>query len=222
MNELFFLLQLCLAMPLLLLAVFLGRTYLIGWVAFQGVLANFFVLKQIELFHCHVTASDVYVISGMLGLNLLRERYGMAAAKESLFTSLLFLVGFLFFSHLHLLFVPAAWDFTQGAYEILLSPSWRIIGASIGVFFVVSLFDIWFFSRLKKRWEGGLFALRLFLTLLVAESLDTVLFSFAGLYGIVDSVGSIIGVSLLIKGIAIVCQVPFGLLAKRIDGAVSV
>ena len=59
------------------------------------------------------------------------------------------------------------------------------------------------FARLRERWKGSYFSLRLVLCLAASQFLDTILFGFLGLYGIVDSLTQVLSVSLCIKAITI-------------------
>ena len=42
------------------------------------------MLKQITLFGLNATASDIFAIGSLLGLNLLREIYGITEAKKAI------------------------------------------------------------------------------------------------------------------------------------------
>ena len=83
------------------------------------------------------------------------------------------------------------------------------------VFFVVQQFDVRLFAALQRFFKGQKLPLRLALSLIVSQTLDTVLFSFLGLYGLVSALSDIILVSLLVKGIAIGASAPFTALIRR-------
>ena len=72
MNELIFLFHLVISLIFLGLAIRLGKIALGLYIGLSGVLANLFVVKQVQLFGLNATASDVFVIGGILGLNLLQ------------------------------------------------------------------------------------------------------------------------------------------------------
>ena len=197
MNELLFCLHTLVMVGFGFGALRLGSTALTTWVALQSVLANLFVLKQIDFLGFHVTCSDVFAIGSILGLNLLREFYGKEAAKRALwicFFSLAFFVGM---SQLHLLYTPNSYDSTQGAFETLLSPSPRLMAASLLVFFLVQQIDLRLFNLLKQRFSN--FSLRHVGALVCSQLIDTVLFSLLGLWGLVADLFDIIVISFLIK-----------------------
>ncbi len=205
MNEMLFILQTFLIVGFALGALRLGLSALTAWVAIQALIANLFVLKQITLFGFDVTASDAYVIGSLLGLNFLQEFFSKEDAKKATWICFFFMFFFTVISQLHLFYQPSAHDMTQSAFVTLLSPSPRLLMASMGVFFVVQQFDIRFFDFLKKIMPNSSFALRAAITLIVSQFLDTVLFSFTGLYGMVVSIIDIIIISYLIKLAVIFC-----------------
>jgi uncharacterized integral membrane protein (TIGR00697 family) len=65
--------------------------------------------------------------------------------------------------------------------------------------------DIRFFAFLKKILPQVSFAWRAAIALVFSQFLDTVLFSFAGLYGIVESILDIMVMSFFIKLVVIFC-----------------
>lgn len=205
MNEIIFLTQSLIIVSFALAAWKMGHAALTAWVAIQAVIANLFVLKQISLFGFEVTASDAFAIGSLLGLNLLQEHFGKEEAIKATWICFLLLFFFAVVSQLHLLFEPSFGDRAHPAFEVLLSPSPRIFLASLSVFFAVQQFDVRFFLYLKKQLPRVSFAGRAALALMVSQGLDTVLFSFAGLYGLVASITDIIIVSYIVKLAVIFC-----------------
>jgi len=205
MNEFIFFTQSLLIIGFCFGAFKLGKEALITWISLQALIANLFVLKQMSLFGLDVTASDVYVIGSLLGLNLLQEYFSRDEAVKATKICFYFMVFFTLISQLHLAYTPNLHDNSQTAFEILLTPSPRLLIASMSVFFIIQQIDIRFFAFLKKKLPNLNFAFRTCLTLILSQFLDTVLFSFAGLYGIVESVIDIIFMSFLIKIITIIC-----------------
>ena len=213
MNEVLFLGHILLVLFFLGVAVRWGQTSLMVYVALSGVLANLFVVKQITLFTLSVTCSDVFAVAGILGLNLLQELYGKPAARKAIYASLLGLLFFVIMAQIHLLYQPSAFDRTQMAFAVILGSSLRIVAASISVYFIVQQFDILFFGWLK-RFISHL-PLRLMSSLFVSQTLDTVLFSFLGLYGLVASMLDVIVMSMMIKCVIIACSSPIAAFFKR-------
>lgn len=214
MNELLFFTQTLLIVGFALGALKLGKEALTAWVAIQALIANLFVLKQITLFGFEVTASDVFAIGSLLGLNFLQEYFSKEDAAKATWICFFFMLFFTLVSQLHLFYAPSPNDTTQPAFSAILSLSPRLLIASMSVFFVVQQIDIRFFAFLKKRMGKTSFAVRAGIALVVSQFLDTFLFSFAGLYGIVASLTDIILLSFLIKLIVIFCFTSFMRFAK--------
>ncbi len=167
-----------------------------------------------SLFGLNVTTSDSFAIGSLLGLNFLQEHFSKEDAKQATWICFFFMFFFAVVSQLHLLYEPSLYDSTQESYIQILSPAPRLLFASMGVFFLVQQFDLRFFAFLKDRLPNLGFPIRAAIALVVSQFLDTFLFSFAGLYGMVISVIDIIVVSFAVKLIVIFCITPLLKLAK--------
>lgn len=209
MNEILFFTQTLLIIGFVLGALKLGKSALTTWVVVQALIANIFVLKQIALLGFNVTASDAFAIGSLVGLNLLQEYFGKEEAQKTTLICFFFMLFFALVSQMHLLYQPSSYDTTQAAFLAILSSSPRLLVASMSVFFIVQQMDIRFFAFLKKTFPQLSFASRIAMALALSQLVDTVLFSFAGLYGIVASILDIILVSLLVKFIVILCFTSF-------------
>jgi len=205
MNELIFLAQISLIVGFSLRALALGKEALVAWVAIQALIANLFVLKQITLFGLEATASDAFAIGSLLGVNFLQEYFNQEEAKRATWICFFLMVFFTLVSQLHVLYQPNVHDTTQSAFLTLLAPAPRLVMASISVFFVVQQFDIRFFAFLKITWPKASFSTRTAVSLVISQLLDTVLFSFAGLYGMMASIVGVIIISFVIKLLVIGC-----------------
>jgi queuosine precursor transporter len=182
-------------------------------VVLQDVFANLFVVKQISLFGFSVTCSDVFAIGGILGLNLFQEQYGRQEANQVVKASFLGLVFFMLMSKIHLFYHPLPSDQTHDAFAIVLSQTSRITLASIGVYWIVQKLDVQLFAFLKTIFTS--LPIRVGISLILTQFLDTVLFSFLGLYGIVESMFDVIFLSFLIKCIIIFCCMLFTKLMRK-------
>lgn len=205
MNELIFFVQTLLIIGFALGAFRFGKEALVAWISIQALIANLFVLKQVTLFGLDVTASDAFMIGSLLGLNFLQEYFSQEEAAKATKICFFFMLFFILVSQLHLLYQPISADVAQSAFLTLLSPSPRLMIASIAVFFIVQQVDIRFFAFLKKTFTRTNFAVRAAIALVFSQFLDTVLFSLAGLYGIVESLFDIMLMSFIIKLIVIFC-----------------
>jgi len=213
MNELLFFGHVLFTVASIFVALRLGSTALTALIALQTVFANLFVIKQMLFFGLEVTCSDVYAIGGIFALNVLQEFFGKETAKKAIRISFLASLFFVAMAQIHLLYLPSPSDQMHGAFAQIFSSTPRIVFASMAVYWLVQQFDYRFFGWLQTRFSA--FPFRLGLSLILSQTLDTILFSFLGLYGIVFSLLSIIVVSLFTKWIAITCSVPFSTFLKK-------
>jgi uncharacterized integral membrane protein (TIGR00697 family) len=217
MNEIIFITHIFVVISFVIAALRFGSSHsLISLVAVQAILANLFVVKQMNLFGMTVTCSDVYSIGCILSLNLLQEYYGKDLAKKAIQISFLGLIFFMLMSQIHLWYLPAPSDITHTSFQTIFAATPRIIFASIAVFYLVMKLDLTFFAWLKQKLAGKFLPQRVGLSLFFSQFVDTVLFSFMGLYGIVESVLDIILISYFVKCIMIVCSTPLVAFSKRL------
>ena len=203
MNISIFLLQIILQLIALRVVFKIGQVALAAFVILEAVLANLFVLKQINLFGLSVTASDSFIIGSMLGLALYQEFFGKEASKKlGLIT-----FGSLFFvtlaSMLHVGLTPHSADTSQVHYNYILSLAPRIALSSLTAYFIASRTDVLFFAFLKKSFTSMSFAKRTLISTLATQALDTFIFSFLALYGIVENLFHIITFSFCIKALCL-------------------
>lgn len=214
MNLSFFL-QIIIISSFLLGALALGKEALVSLICLCGILANIFVIKQIDLFRLTVTASDAYMVGCILGLNLLQEYYGKHITRKAILISFTFLIFYLLLAGIHLAFRPSLHDNSHLHFIALLTPMPRIIIASITSYITVQYIDYYFYGFLKRISNDRFLIGRNMLSLCVSQGIDTILFSFLGLYGVVNSLSSVILFSFTIKVIVISCAAPCVGLAKK-------
>lgn len=205
-NEILFFIHIFLVIGLVLIASRSGKNSLVSLIVLQAVFANLFVVKQMSLFGFSVTCSDVFAIGGILGLNLLQEYHGRQEANTAIKASFLGLLFFMAMSKVHLWYIPLNADTTQEAFAQILNHTTRISCASIGVYYIVQKIDLRLFGFLQSLFGGRYLPLRIGISLVITQFLDTILFSFFGLYGLVVSLFDVIVVSFFVKCIIISCS----------------
>lgn len=201
---------------LTLMALRFGKELAIAWLAMLAVAMNLFVLKQISLFGWDVTSSDALAVGYLLGLNLIQEFFGKKLARRTVWITFFVASGFALLSQIHLCYLPNTHDLSNPHFTFLLSPTPRLLIASLSTFVIVQVVDLAFFGFLREKTGGKFLTLRTIAALIFSQTLDTVLFSFLGLYGLVFSVGHIIFLSLCVKGLVILLNSPFIRFSKKI------
>lgn len=216
LNFLILFLQILVICGFTIAAVRMGEAILNSWLCILAVAMNVFVLKQITLFTLDVTATDSIAVSYILGLNVLQEYFGSSAARRHALLAIFVCAGFLMISSFHLLFTPNAYDFSSESYQIIFCCMPRLVIASFTSFFLVQFSDIAIFSWVRKKFAGRLFFMRMLICAGMAQALDTVIFTFLGLYGIIHNVWHVILISLIFKILVLFLSAPFLLICKKL------
>jgi uncharacterized integral membrane protein (TIGR00697 family) len=226
MNELISLLHTALVSSGVLFATYLGVEALATVIVSYCLFANIFVLKTITLCGLTATAADAFTIGATLGLNMLQEYYGKEPTRRTLIANMLVLGIYLFMVLIHLWYAPALADTTHGLYCALLYPIPRIVIASVAVYFCAQQIDYRLYGFLQGHLStltassgfapSSWLVIRNYGSIIVSQLFDTVAFSFLGLYGLVDNIGSIILVSYTVKLLALFLSTPFLILSRRI------
>ncbi|BAE81192.1 conserved hypothetical protein [Chlamydia felis Fe/C-56] len=188
--------------------------WLTGWITTLSVIMNVFVLKQIVLCNLEITSADVYMIGLLSCLNFSREIYGQNKVNEAMVGSWIITIAFLLLTQLHLALKPSPTDSSQSHFIALFSPTLRLTFASLITLIIVQIVDLKLFSYLKHLFQNKAFGTRSAVSLVSSQILDTLLFSFLGLYGIVSNLSHVILFSLITKICAIVMSVPIVVLGK--------
>jgi queuosine precursor transporter len=213
MNEWLFLLHSIIVISFIYLSFYMGKEAIIVFISSCWLFANFFISKEILLFGWQVTASDVYAIGGMFGLSLLQEYWGKSAASLAVFLSFILLLFATLVSMMHLSYIPSPQDVAHEHYSALLSGQTRILGASFVTFALVQQLEVRLFRTLQQSIVLP-FLVRACMTAVIIQFVDTLLFSFLGLYGVVHSIIDVIAVSYTVKLVITCLTLPFIVLAQ--------
>jgi len=213
-NELLFLIHVLVITMCTIIAAKMGKEALISNIALLCVLANLFILKQITFFGLYPTASDAFSVGIIVGLNVLQEYFGKVVTKKAILICFFSLIMYTILSQIHLIYEPNIYDFSSIHYKALMQFMPRIAIASISVILFVQALNRMLFGFLKKKLHGKYFLLRNLITIVITQLIDTVLFSFASLYGVVSNIGDIIIISTTVKLAAIAIMVPLISLIK--------
>jgi uncharacterized integral membrane protein (TIGR00697 family) len=215
MNEVIFFLHILLVVILSFGALRIGKEALIAFVALQAVIANLFVVKQIFFFGWNITCSDVFAVGSILSLNLLQEHFGKEIARRAVWICFFSMIFFGLMAQIHLLYTPSPHDTSHPHFSFLLSPTPRLLLASLLSFFLVQQVDVYVFGMLRKKMSRFDWRWRNSLSLFFSQFLDTLLFTFLGLWGLVSSLGSILFVSFAVKVLIILSIASLTSFSKR-------
>jgi len=217
MNELIFIFHALFITGCALGALTLGKEALISFIALLAILSNLFVTKQIMLFGFQATPTDALTIGLVLSLNLLQEYYGKEITKKAIGISFILSMAYTLLSQIHLLYLPSMHDTMHHHALELLGLMPRIVCASLFTYFIVQRIDCLLYEALKNRFKGRYLIARNYSSLIISQLLDTILFSFLGLYGTLDAIIPVMCISYCIKLIVIAGATPFLWFSKKIS-----
>ena len=222
LNEIIFFIYILIISTSLLIALKISKQALIGLICIQVILVNLFVLKEIKLFNLTTTSSDALAVGITLGLNLIQEFFSKKEAQQTVFISFLCAIFYSMVTKLHLLYIPAANNTEiSHSFNMILDSTPRIIIASLIVYLIAQSLDCILYSYLINKVNKKYFILRNYSSVIITQFIDTVLFSFLGLYKINENFSSasvivqIIIISYTIKLLVIFIAAPYISLSKK-------
>ena len=202
-NEFLFLIHSFIITFFTLSALWIGKEALITIIVMHCVLANLFVTKQITLFSLSATGTDAFIIGSVLGLNVLQEYFGSQIARRVIFVNFFILLYFIAASFMHCAYVANEFDTMSNAFDVILLPLPRIVWVSMFVFLFVQFVDYKLFQILKNIFGERFFVARNFFSVAFCQLLDTGLFTFFALSGIVHNIWHVALMSYSIKLLSI-------------------
>lgn len=155
------------------------------FVSFMVLLANIFIVKQIDLFGLHVTASDAYFISAACTLNVIQEMYGRQVAKEAMVQSFFGLILFSLMSQMQFLYQANEFDEVSDALYQVFNPTLRISFASLLSYWLTQRLDLILYRMTRKMSFSHVSAC--FIAVGLSQFCDTLLFSVLALAGVVGN-----------------------------------
>ena len=216
MNEIIFFVHIIVLIVALLTALRIGITAVVALICIFTAFMNIFVVKQIILFGFTVTPTDAFTVAISIGLNLIQEYKNQAAAQRAIIISFFTAIVVLAISSLHLLYTPSPTDTMHNHFFMIFSFLPRIVIASVVTYLCVMYVDTILYGILKKKFDNRYLVGRNYISLLICQLLDTVMFSLLGLWGIAANIGHIIVVSYGVKLITIAIMTPFVSFARTV------
>ena len=218
-NELIFVFHTLLVTFGVIIAARYGQQALVSTIVLLTITANLFVTQTIVLCGFIATSTDAFVVGYSVALVLLQENYGLAQARRAIVISFAGFILFTLFSWIQLWYLPAPTDFMHPAFATILYKLPRLLIASAIAYIISQYTNTLLYSQLQKKLPQNWFLARTYGSIVSTQLLDTALFSFLGLYGVINNVGSIIFVSYSIKLAAIFITVPLLKILKSLKHA---
>ena len=223
MNELLFFATILTTFALVVLAHYLfGKDGLYAWIAFAVVFANILVTKCIRLFGMEVTLGNVLFGTVFLCTDMLNEMHGYKESRRGVYIGLLAILSYLALSQLGLRFIPSDLDTVDGAMQSLFALSPRTCLASVSMFLLSNLLDVWLFQKIKKATGGGMLWLRNNIATCISQCVENFFFFLIAFGGFME-ISAIIKLTVcvsLIEVLVALCDTPFLYLARRVGSVI--
>ncbi len=203
-----------------LIALKLGKNALIALLCTQIILANLFVIKEIKLFGLTATASDALAVGASFTLNLIQEYFSSYNIYNAIWTSFFISIFSIFSYILHISYRGESYSI-DNAFSMILTPMPRILIASLVTYIIVQHIECWLYKYLSCTLKNHHFIIRNYSSVALSQFIDTILFSFLGLYKATPSYSNIsiifqiILVSYTIKLLVIILTAPYLALSKK-------
>ncbi len=167
---------------------FFGKGGLLAFNVLATLLANIEVLLLVRAFGMEMTLGNVLFASTFLITDVLSENHSRREANRAVIISTSCSVVFIALSQIWLLYTPGENDWASGAFRTIFSSTPRIVCASLSVYLISQLADVWLYHKwwdwCKKRFgdsKRGLWIRNNGATM-TAQLINTLLYTFFAFY----------------------------------------
>ena len=163
-----------------------GKEGLIGWVAIATILANVLTAKAIEVCGISITLGNALFASNFLATDILSEKFSKKDAKKAVCMGLLGSLSLIAFTQIGLRYIPGEFDYVHDAMSTLFAFSLRISIASIVMYFVSNIIDVYLYNKMKDKMNGKKMWVRNNVATILCNCLENFLFTFGAFLFIYD------------------------------------
>ena len=194
-----------------------GKGGLLAFSIFATLVANIEVLLLVEAFGMEMSLGNVLFGSTFLITDILSENHSRKDANRAVIISTACSILFIAISQIWLLYTPAANDWASSAFHTIFSNTPRLIIASLSVYLVSQLVDVWLYHKwwdwCRKHFgdeSKGLW-IRNNGSTMISQLLNTLLYTILAFYGTypINTLISIFASSYVIYFIISLLDTPF-------------
>ena len=196
-----------------------GKVGLFVWVAIATVLANIITAKNANIFGMSVAIGTVMFASTFLATDILSEKYSPEDAKKAVYIGLFSSAVLIIATQIALKYTPSMIDYANDSMTTLFGLNLRISLASMLMYFISNMADVFIFNKMKEKTQGRMLWLRNNVATILCNCLENFGFITLAFIGIYDfkTILIIAGSTSVIEIVAAVCDTPFVYLANRIS-----
>ncbi len=166
-----------------------GKGGLLAFNVLATLLANIEVLMLVRAFGIEMTLGNVLFASTFLITDILSENHSRKDANKAVIISTACSLIFIILTQIWLLYTPSENDWASGAIHTIFKSTPRIVCASLGVYLISQLADVWLYHKWwawsRKRFgdnRSGLW-IRNNGSTMISQLLNTLLYTFFAFYG---------------------------------------
>lgn len=202
-----------------------GKGGLLAFNVVATILANIEVLLIVDAFGVEMTLGNVLFASTFLITDVLSENHGKKDANRAVIISTACSILFIILSQMWLMYTPGKSDWASEAFHTIFSNTPRIVCASLLVYLISQLTDVWLYHKwwdwCRKRFgdsRKGLW-IRNNGSTMISQLLNTLLYTFFAFYGTypIETLFSIFASSYIIYFIISILDTPFVYLCRIIN-----
>lgn len=196
-----------------------GKVGLLVWVAIATVLANIITAKNADIFGMSVAIGTVMFASTFLATDILSEKYSPEDAKKAVYIGLFSSAVLIIATQIALKYTPSMIDYANDSMTTLFGLNLRISLASMLMYFISNMADVFIFNKMREKMQGRMLWLRNNVATILCNCLENFGFITLAFIGIYDfkTILIIAGSTSVIEIVAAVCDTPFVYLANRIS-----
>ena len=187
------------------------------WICMALIMANILECKTIGLFNFTATAGNVLFASTFLATDIMSEKYSKKDAKKGVYLSIFAGITFIIISQLTLLFIPSSDDVVNPAMKSLFAVSIRTTAASMLMFFISNMSDIYLYNKIKEKLPDKMW-LRNNVSTITCNCIENYFFNTLAFIGIfpMSVIISIATTTTIIEIVIALCDTPFLYLSKKL------
>lgn len=169
-----------------------GTSGLMGFTVFATIAANIEVLILVQAFGMEMTLGNILFATTFLVTDILSEIAGKKQAQQAVWIGIAANVLFVVVSQSWLMYIPSAEDWVTPSMRSIFSNTPRIMLASLAVYAIVQVFDVWLYHKwwdLTQRLSGdrrGYLWVRNNGSTLISQLLNAILYTAFAFYGMYD------------------------------------
>lgn len=199
-----------------LMEKFFKKEGLFVWVSIATVIANILVCKTVNILGLVSSLGNIMFASNFLATDIISEKYGKQYSKKAIMLGFVSAIIFVVTTQIGLLFIPDETDLVQESMQTLFAINLRTSIASLTMYFISNMFDVWLFDKLKEKFPKKLW-LRNNIATIVANCSENFFFAFLAFVGVMD-MGTILSIAItgsILETLIAICDTPFLYWAKN-------